>query len=79
MPPTTQHLQSLVKTMQAHSVRLILASAYYDPHHARFLAQSARARVVEMANQAGARAGTEDYLRLVDYNVRQVVAALEGT
>ena len=78
VPPTTQHLQGLIKTMQAHSVRLILASAYYDPHHARFVAQNARARVVEMANQAGSRAGTEDYLRLVDYNVRQFVAALGG-
>lgn len=78
VPPTTQHLQGLVKTMQAQSVRLILASTYYDPHHARFLAQHTRARVVEMANQAGARAGTDDYLRLVDYNVRQFLAALEG-
>jgi ABC-type Zn uptake system ZnuABC Zn-binding protein ZnuA len=78
VPPTTQHLQGLIKTMQLQSVRLILASAYYDPRHARFLAQNTGARVVEMANQAGARAGTDDYLRLVDYNVRQFVTALGG-
>ncbi len=78
VPPTTQHLQGLIKTMQAHSVRLILASAYYDPHHVRFVAHNARARVVEMADPAGSRAGTEDYLRLVDYNVRQCVTALGG-
>jgi ABC-type Zn uptake system ZnuABC Zn-binding protein ZnuA len=78
IPPTTQQLQGLVKTMRAQSVRLILASAYYDPRHARFLAQNTGARVVEMANQAGARAGTDDYLRLVDYNVRQFVTALGG-
>jgi ABC-type Zn uptake system ZnuABC Zn-binding protein ZnuA len=78
VPPTTQHLQGLIKTMQAQGVRLILASAYYDPRHARFLAQNTGARVVEMANQAGARAGTDDYLRMVDYNVRQFVTALGG-
>jgi zinc/manganese transport system substrate-binding protein len=78
MPPTTAHLQGLVQSMRAQGVRLILASAYYDPRHARFLAQNTGAKIAEMANQGGARLGTEDYLRMVDYNVNQLVTALGG-
>jgi ABC-type Zn uptake system ZnuABC Zn-binding protein ZnuA len=78
VPPTTRHLQSLVKTMRDQGVQLILTSAYYDPRHAHFLAQHTRAKVAEMANEVGAREGTQDYLRMLDYNVRQFITALGG-
>jgi hypothetical protein len=35
------------------------------------------AHVLAMANQAGARPGTDDYIGFVDYNVHQVVAGLQ--
>jgi ABC-type Zn uptake system ZnuABC Zn-binding protein ZnuA len=78
LPPTTKHLRELIQAMQAQGVTLILASAYYDPRHAQFLAQNTRARVVPLANQVGAREGTDDYLSMVDYNIRQLVTALHG-
>jgi ABC-type Zn uptake system ZnuABC Zn-binding protein ZnuA len=64
--------------MRLDGVRLILASAYYDPRHADFVAAETGARVARLANQVGARPGTDDYLAMTDYNVRQVVAALAG-
>lgn len=76
VPPTTKHLQTLVQAMQAERMQVLLASAYYDPRHAQFLAQHTGARVVAMAHQVGARPGTETYLGMVDYNIRQLVAAL---
>jgi ABC-type Zn uptake system ZnuABC Zn-binding protein ZnuA len=78
VPPTTKHLRELIRTMQAQGVKLILASSYYDPRHAQFVAQHTSARVVPLANQVGAREGTEDYISMVDYNVRQLVTALRG-
>lgn len=78
LPPTTQHLQELIQRMQAEQVPLILASAYYDPRHAQFLAQHTGAKVVTMAHQVGAREGTDDYLRMVDYNIRRLVAVRSG-
>jgi ABC-type Zn uptake system ZnuABC Zn-binding protein ZnuA len=74
--PTTRHLGALVERMRAAEVRAILASAYYDQRHARFLAERTGARVAAMANQVGARPGTEDYLAFVDHNVRELAAAL---
>ena len=78
IPPTTKHLQALVKRMQAQHIGLILASAYYDPRHARFLAQQTGAKIAEIANQVGAREGTDTYLQMVEYNVQQIIAALGG-
>jgi ABC-type Zn uptake system ZnuABC Zn-binding protein ZnuA len=76
--PTTRHLAELVGLMKVQGVKVILASPYYDPRHARFLADKTGAAVVEMAHQVDSRPGTGDYLALIDYNVRQVAAAFSG-
>jgi ABC-type Zn uptake system ZnuABC Zn-binding protein ZnuA len=67
---------AIVERMQAERVRVVLATAYYDPRHALFVAEKTGAKVVSLAHAVGARAGTDDYLRMIDYNVRQLVAAL---
>jgi ABC-type Zn uptake system ZnuABC Zn-binding protein ZnuA len=76
IPPTTKHLADVVALVKGENIRVVLASAYYDPRHAAFVAEQTGARVLAMANQAGARPGTEDYLAFVDYNVRQVATGL---
>ncbi len=77
VPPTTRHLTELIKMMQAEKVKLILASPFFDPRHAQFLAGKTGARIVEMAHQVGARPGAGDYLGMTDYNVRQLASALK--
>jgi zinc/manganese transport system substrate-binding protein len=79
VPPTTRHLAEVVMLMRAEHVKLVLATAYYDPRHARFLAEQTGAGVAQMANEVGARPGTGDYLRMSNYNVRQVLAALKDS
>ncbi|MCS6924845.1 MAG: metal ABC transporter substrate-binding protein [Candidatus Binatia bacterium] len=79
IPPTTQHLNQVIQSMRANVVRAVLAAAYYDPRYARFVSEQTGATVVFMANQAGARPGTDEYLSMIDYNVRQIAAALGGT
>ena len=78
IPPTTKHLSALAELMGRERVRIVLAASYYDPRHARFISEKTGARVVRMAHQVGAREGTDDYLATIDYNVRQLVDALEG-
>lgn len=75
--PTTKHLRELIQMMQTEHVALILTAAYYDPRHAQFVAQHTGAKIVNMANQVGAQTGTDDYLRMVDYNIRHLAAALQ--
>jgi ABC-type Zn uptake system ZnuABC Zn-binding protein ZnuA len=78
VPPTTKHLQEVIEMMRTTKVPLIFASAYYDQRHADFVASETGAKVVRLANQAGARPGTEEYLAMIDYNVRQLAVALGG-
>ncbi|ETX00354.1 MAG: hypothetical protein ETSY1_11535 [Candidatus Entotheonella factor] len=78
VPPTTRHLKSLIQTMNAQNVSLILTGAYYDPRHARFLAQNSSGKVAPMAHQVDARPGTGDYLSMIDYNINQFVTVLNN-
>jgi ABC-type Zn uptake system ZnuABC Zn-binding protein ZnuA len=76
--PTTRHLAKVVRVVEAEDVRVILSSAYFDPSHARWVAERTGARVVPMAHQSGARDGAEDYLGTIDYNVRRLLEALQA-
>ena len=78
VPPTTKHLQEVVDLIKTDHVPLLLAAAYYDPRHADFVSSQTGAKVVRMANQAGSRPGTDDYIAMINYDVEQLVAALRG-
>ena len=56
-----------------------MATAYYDPRYAQFVSEHSSATVVHMAEQVTARPGTAHYLDMVDYNVKQIAAALGET
>lgn len=75
VPPTTKHLEHVIAEMKRDGVHLVLASAYYDPRYASFVAANTGATVLRMANQVDAVPGTGDYVEMIDYNVRQVGSA----
>lgn len=76
--PTTKHLQALIEMMKAEGIRVILSSPYYDIRHAQFAAKNTGAKIVYLAHQVGSRPGTENYISMTEYNVRQLVAAFSG-
>ena len=78
VPPTTSHLGTVIERMRAEQIGVVLTIAYYDPRYARFVTDKTGAAVVPIAHQVGARPGTDDYLSMTDYNVRQLAAALDA-
>lgn len=78
VPPTTRHLQDLVERMRAADVGLVVTAPYYDPRHARFLAEATGAVVVRLAHQSGSMANTGTYLDMVDHNVAALAATVDG-
>jgi ABC-type Zn uptake system ZnuABC Zn-binding protein ZnuA len=76
--PTTSHLTEVVGLVQTRGVRMLLASPYFDPRHARTVADRTGIRVVTLAHQVGALPGSDDYLSTVDRNVRAIAEALDG-
>ena len=57
-------------------MRLLLASPYFDPRHARTVADRTGIPVVTLAHQVGALPGADDYLSTAELNVRAVAEAL---
>ncbi|MDD2901869.1 MAG: metal ABC transporter substrate-binding protein [Syntrophales bacterium] len=78
VPLSTRHLGELIKIMEDQKVKLVLSTPFFDPRHARFVAGKTGARIVEMAHQVGARPGAGDYLSMINYNIRQLQAALRS-
>lgn len=75
LAPTTGHLGELIERMKGRGVRAILAVVYFDPRHARFVAERTGAKIAELAHQCGSRPGTESYLDMIEYNVRELERA----
>ncbi len=73
--PTTAHLQKVIERIRAEKIPVLLATVYFDPRHARFVAKQSGVRVVPMAHQVGSRPGTDDYVAMIDYDVKQVFGA----
>jgi len=78
VPPTTKHLEQIIEQMRAQEVKIVLASAYYDPRYARLVGEKTGARVLAMANQVDAVPAANTYSAMIAYNVQQVVSALGG-
>jgi ABC-type Zn uptake system ZnuABC Zn-binding protein ZnuA len=78
LSPTTRHLQALVESMKSERVKLILTSPYFDIRHAQFVSKQTGTRIVPLAHQVGARPGTDDYMKMIDYNVKQLATAFAG-
>lgn len=76
--PTTAHLTEVVGLVKSQNVRLLIASPYFDPRHARSVAERTGIPVVTLAHQVGALPGADDYLSTLDLNVREVGEALGG-
>jgi len=78
VPPTTKHLQGLIGKMKEKQVKVILTNPYFEPRHSTFVSRATGAVAVPMAHQTGARAGTEDYLSMLQYNGKRLIEALGG-
>ncbi len=75
IPPTTSHLKTVIDLMRANRIQVVVQAPYYDPRHARVVAEATGAQIALLAHQAGAGAGTDDWIEMIDYNVRTIAAA----
>ena len=74
--PTTKHLEELIQRMNRERIGVILANPYYDPRHAKFVAERTRAKVAEMAHQMGSRLNSDDFLSWSEYNISTILKNL---
>ncbi len=75
IPPSPRHVAELITLMKEREVRIILAANYFDEHKVRTIAESVGAIPVIVPLYVGGVPGTEDYFKLFDYWVEQLVRA----
>lgn len=76
IPPSGAHIAKLTALMKQEGVKLILIEPFYSRKAAHQLAQKTGAKVVVIPPSVKGAKGVDDYFRLLDYNIEQVVAAL---
>jgi zinc/manganese transport system substrate-binding protein len=76
MTPTTSHLMALVKRAPESQVKGILTNTYFSAKYANIVSLKTKIPIVTLAHQVNAREDCETYLKMVDYNINQIVKVL---
>lgn len=74
--PTTSHLGELVKLIPEQGVKFVFASPGFDPKSGEFVASKTGIKFLVLAHEVGALDEAKDYVSMIDYDVKQIVAAL---
>lgn len=74
--PSPSHTLGLIDEMKRQKIRLIVMESYFDPRTPQSIATQAGARVVTLAPSVGGEKSITDYIKLFDYNVGMLSAAL---
>ena len=76
IPPSPQHLVTLIRQMKEQGVKALLVEPWNDVRLANRVAEEAGAKAYVMASAVGAVKGADAYIAAIDYNVTTLVKAL---
>ena len=77
IPPSPSHTLELITSMKAQGVKLIVVEPYFDLKTPRAIATQVGGTVLELAPSAGGTKEATDYIKLFDYNIGALAAALK--
>jgi ABC-type Zn uptake system ZnuABC Zn-binding protein ZnuA len=75
VPPSPSHLATMLQTMRARAVRIVVREPYQPEREVAFVAAKAGASVVTLAASVGALPQTDDFISLFERNVQTLTAA----
>jgi ABC-type Zn uptake system ZnuABC Zn-binding protein ZnuA len=76
VPPSAAHLAGLINTMRRTGARVIIMEPFYDRRTADFVASKTGARVLVLPPSVNAIRGVDDYVQVMEYDIRTLAAAL---
>jgi zinc/manganese transport system substrate-binding protein len=79
IPPTPSHTLDVIQEMKRQNVKLILVEPYFDLKTPQSIARATGAEVLVMPPSVGGVKEAADYIRLFDYDVNTLVAAIKRT
>jgi len=74
--PSPSHLASVIGTMKSQGAKVLLVQPYQNRKTAETVARQTGAKVLDMPQQPGARAGTGTYTQMIDNLVNTLAAGL---
>lgn len=76
IPPSPQHLATVIREMKEQKIKAILVEPWNDIKLANRVAEEAGAKALVMATAVGAVKGADNYIAAIDYNISALVQAL---
>src|SRR5205807_9963337 len=76
--PTAAHLAELARLVMTNKIKVIVSEPQLNQKIVEALAGETGARVVVLSPLPGTIRGTDSYLSLLEYNVSQLIAALQS-
>jgi ABC-type Zn uptake system ZnuABC Zn-binding protein ZnuA len=77
IPPTPSQLAKIINVMKREQIKIIINSPYFTAESAELVARNSGGKVVTLATSVGATQAIKTYFDLFDYNVNQLVSALQ--
>jgi len=76
IPPSPAHTRDLIQLMVQHQVRLVIVEPYFDLRTPNAIARETGASVLVLPPSVGGVKEATDYIRLFDYNIAALTAAI---
>jgi len=77
IPPSPSHTYELINLIKAQKIKVIIMEPYFDRKTPDFIADKTGAKVVVLYPSVGGKPGLDDYFKLFDYDVSELVKALK--
>jgi ABC-type Zn uptake system ZnuABC Zn-binding protein ZnuA len=77
IPPSPSHTLEIINLIKAQHIKAIVMEPYFDRKTPDFIAEQTGAKVVVLYPSVGGKAGLDDYFKLFDYDINELVKALK--
>jgi zinc/manganese transport system substrate-binding protein len=77
IPPSPQHLVSLIRQMKEEQIKVLLVEPWNDVKLANRVAEEAGAKAFVIASAVGAVKGGDNYIGAIDFNITTLAKALQ--
>jgi zinc/manganese transport system substrate-binding protein len=77
IPPSPSHTLEIINLIKDQKIKVILMEPYFDRKTPDFIGERTGAKVVVMYPSVGGKAGLDDYFKLFDYDLTELMKALK--
>jgi zinc/manganese transport system substrate-binding protein len=77
IPPSPSHTLEIINLIKDQKIKAILMEPYFDRKTPDFIGERTGSKVVVMYPSVGGKAGLDDYFKLFDYDLNELIKALK--